>query len=239
MKIFCCYTQAHKTLLEKYFLRSLPTGFSVTSTELDIAGPGDFLSPEFLQCISRKVDLILESIKENPDQIIIWSDIDIQFFDLRPEMLVTQLGQHDIAFQREGARVRDVNTGFMVCRCNRASAAFFRKVRDGLQRIPTANEQLIVNLLLGQEHCDVLWTYLSPRFYARSHGWPPPHDIVLYHANNTPGRNGVRRKIDQFNELSLLRRHRVFALLLFFPKYAFRELVRLSGKYLPMPFSRH
>ena len=235
MKIFCCYTQAHKTLLENYFSRSLPAGFSVTSIELDIAGPGDYLSPEFLQCISRKVDLILQSIEENSDEIVIWSDIDIQFFDLQPEMLVNQLGNHDIAFQREGHRVTDVNTGFIVCRCNRATAAFFRKAKDGLKQIPTANEQLIINALLRQENCEVSWTYLSPGFYARSHGWPPPRNIVLYHANNTAGSNGVRRKIEQFDELSLLRRHRVLGLLFLFPKYALRKFVRLSRKCLTMP----
>ena len=99
-----------------------------------MAGFGDLLSPEFLQCISSKVDLILQSIEENRDQIVIWYDIDIQFFDLQPKMLLNQLGNHDIAFQREGHRVTDVNTGFIVCRCNRATAAFFKKVKDGLKQ---------------------------------------------------------------------------------------------------------
>jgi hypothetical protein len=227
MKLFCCFTPAHQVLFDKYFTPSVPKGFSIIPNCLAIEGTGDFLSSEFIQCIWQKIDLVLETLLQNTGDVIVWSDIDIQFFDLLPEALLTQLGAADIAFQREGHNTSDVNTGFFVCRCSERTIMFFQSVRDALRQNPSTNEQHVVNELLKRTVTDLEWTYLSFAFYARTHGWPPPRKLALYHANATAGSNGVQRKIMQFRELAFLRRFGIPALILTSIKYAPKRIYRL------------
>jgi len=231
VKLFCCYTPAHGVLFTDYFLPSVPRVFSVIPFKLEIQGAGDFLSREFIECICRKLDLILRSIRENDGDVIVWSDIDIQFVDVRPEILLEQLGEHDIAFQREGRKVTDINSGFLICRCHPRVAAFFARVKERLRQSMSTNEQYVINDLLREGGADVSWTYLPITYYARTHGWPPPRDLVLYHANATPGKNGVQKKIRQFRELDFLRRHRIPALIITSIKYAPKRLIRLASEF--------
>jgi len=231
MKIFCCYTPAHEILYRDWFLPTVPAGFEVVPAEIDLTGPGDFLSREFIECIGRKVELILASLRENAGAAIIWSDVDIRFFALDGDALLAQLGAHDIAFQREGKTVEDVNTGFFVCRCNARVEAFFEKVREGLRRNPATNEQYVINDLLKGGPGDISWTRLPLAYYARTHGWPPPKEMALYHANATPGKDGVALKIRQFREVDFVRRYGWPALVLTMIKYAPKRIRRLlAGK---------
>ena len=118
MKIFCCYTKAHERLLEEFFRPSLDPQFELQATRLGIAGPGDFLSPEFMECVREKMELILASLRKHDGQIIAWSDVDIVFLEPVAEKLrhLLESSDSDILFQREGMRGADVNTGFFVCR---------------------------------------------------------------------------------------------------------------------------
>jgi len=104
MKIYCCFTPAHEILLRQEFLPSIPETFSVHAESIEVAGPGDFLSPEFLHCINQKISLIIESLRTNLGDVIVWADIDIRVFSLSPSKLASELGEHDIAFQREGKK---------------------------------------------------------------------------------------------------------------------------------------
>ena len=214
MKIFCCYTKAHEPLLHDYFIPSLPADFDLHSTMLELSGPGDFLSAEYLACLHRKIDLVIASLLDHPGEIIAWSDIDIVF--LRPvaaelDTMLAGSGK-DILFQREGSRVADVNGGFYVLRAIPRITAFFEKVRESLAAHPGWLDQTAINQLLQDERCDLLWGYLPPAYYARTHGWPPPRDIALYHANETVGSDAVGRKIRQFQELQWVRKYGLPAL---------------------------
>ena len=206
MKLFCCFTPAHEILFRNYFLPSLPSVFSLQVERIEVAGPGDYLSPEFLQCINQKIQLVLESLAINQGEVIVWSDIDIQFFDLSEKDLLAHLGDHDIAFQRESKIGPAVNTGFFVCRSNHRVSAFFQEVEEGLRLNPSANEQFVVNELLRADSDDLSYTYLPFTYYARTQGWPPPMNLVLYHANFTVGAEGIAQKLQQFRELDFLRR---------------------------------
>lgn len=227
MKLYCCFTPAHRVLFDDYFSPTVPSEFSVRANKLEIAGAGDFLSSEFLDCIRQKMELILRSIAENAGEVIVWSDVDIQCFRLTPAELVEHLGDRDIVFQREGKTVSDVNTGFFVCRCNASTTAFFQRVRDGLQENRATNEQYFINDLLSEPNPGITWGYLPLSFYARTHGWPPPRDLAIYHANATAGANGVQRKITQFRELAFLRRFGVLGLMITSLKHAPKRIFRV------------
>ena len=126
-------------------------------------------------------------------------------------------------FQREARRYADVNAGFVVIRCSDRAGRFFARVREALAAHPGENEQRLLNRMLfgdavnnplsaarGAGAGEVEWGYLPWGFYARTHGWPPPRRLALYHANYTAGADAVGQKIRQFRELDRIRRHPVF-----------------------------
>jgi len=47
----------------------------------------------------------------------------------------------------------------------------------------------------------ISWGYLPRSFYARTHGWPPPRHLAIYHANYTKGQDGVGQKLAQLREV--------------------------------------
>jgi len=223
--LYCCYTPAHAGLYREIFLPSVPDGFEVRATEIPIEGPGDYLSREFLDCIRKKIDLVVRSIEENADDVIVWSDVDIRFFRLTDDGLRRELTSSgkEILFQRESPRMPDVNTGFFVCRCSPTLRKFFSTVREQLRNRADENEQMAVNRLLigrgyvkaaGKEpstrnpaHETALdWGYLPATFYARTHGWPPPKNPAIYHANYTKGADGIGQKFSQFKEIDVINR---------------------------------
>lgn len=267
MKIYCCYTPAHAVLFREIFLPSVPSGFEVMATEIEISGPGDYLSAEFLDCIRKKIDLVVRSIDENEGQLIVWSDVDIRFFDLTPDLLGVEMlsSDCDLLFQRESPRMADVNTGFLVCRCCQEVREFFCRVGEQLGCSPGENEQMVVNrILLGKEnglrgrddgtvlaesadpgassegrctnekiiagdhHNDrgpgLSWGYLPREFYARTHGWPPPRKLALYHANYTKGADGMGQKLTQFSEIDWIRRRGL-------PAWCWSILRRIPGRF--------
>jgi len=210
MHLFCCHTPAHRVLFENVFARSVPKGFELHSTLIEENGPGDFLSPEFLRCIRRKLVLILESLNQYEGEIVVWSDVDIRIVELEPEELKSDLESTgtDILFQRESPCLADVNTGFFVCRANDRVRSLFEQVQFLLNQNPTINEQMAMNQLLAQPNhpTAAVWNYLPKTYYARTHGWPPPRKLALYHANYTKGPDAIGQKLAQFRELeSLLR----------------------------------
>jgi len=208
MKIFCCYTPAHEVLLEDYFKPSLPADFELIAHPIQAAGPGDFLSPEFLECIRKKIDLVIRSLEENPGEIILWSDIDILFLRTSATALRTEFEESGkkILFQRESPSSREVNTGFILCRASEETLRFFETIRSRLLASPERNEQGIANDLLSEGY-PILWGHLPNDYYARTHGWPPAPSIRIYHANYTLGADGIGQKIKQFQQLRVMRKY--------------------------------
>jgi hypothetical protein len=208
MHLFCCFTPAHRILYEEVFAPSLPRGFQVHPTLIEEPGKGDFLSPEFLRCIRQKLTLIRDSLENHQGQILIWSDVDIRFVNLTPQSLIADFHStnSDIAFQRESPHLPDVNTGFFICRANPTVGALFHRVQALLAEKPAINEQMAMNQLLAGPNTPSTptWSHLPRAYYARTHGWPPPTALALYHANYTKGPNAIGQKLAQFRELETL-----------------------------------
>ena len=102
MKVSCCYTPSHNTLYHEDFLSTILAGFTVQSELIEMFGEGHYDSPQFVPCVVKKVDLILRSLCENVGSVIIWSDVDIRFYRLTPDIATTELGDRDIVFQAAG-----------------------------------------------------------------------------------------------------------------------------------------
>lgn len=207
MKLYCVYTPSHEGLLRDWFLPSLPGGLELVALPLQIEGRGDFLGVDFLQCIRDKIANLILSIRDNDGSWILWSDVDILFFERAPQALndvVAHAGATRVFFQRERATGREVNTGFMLMRCCDETRRFFEDLGARLLREPDKNEQAIANEML-REGVAINWELLPDDFVARSHGWPPPARMSIYHANCTMGPNGVMQKIRQFRQVREIR----------------------------------
>jgi hypothetical protein len=233
VKIFSCYTPSHHTLYHDDFLPTIPPGFTVQAEVIEMSGEGHYDSPQFVPCVVKKVDLILQSLRENDGDVIIWSDVDVQFHKLTPDIALAELGERDIAFQAAGVPATDINSGFFICRCNDHVVRFFAEVKRRLlnESAGEIEERVINKLLPIMSEQDLSWCYLPRSFYARSNYWPPPRDLVLYHANSTPGANGLELKHRQLREVALMQRYRLPVLVYTCIKYAPRRARRLWNQW--------
>ena len=131
----------------------------------------------------------------------------VRDFTAAVERMFDEDPQIDIAFQKERIEGGEVNTGFIALRCNERVKAFFKKVSRLMADHRDWNEQKVINDLIlndDQWRNDRLgWAYLPLSFYARTHGWPPLIDAVLYHANCTIGADGVGQKVRQFRKFAI------------------------------------
>lgn len=231
MKLYCCYTESHSRLFNDYFLPSIPPDLELVAHKLDMQGEDHFLSPRFLECITTKVRLIIDSLKASPGEGLIWSDVDILFFQFSSRQALALLEENgaDILFQRSCFHNKDANTGFFICRANPQTIAFFQSVEEQMRREPHRNEESIVNEKLHS--CPLKWTYLPNSFYVRSQGWPPPHDLTLYHAASTltQGPNGLQKKIRLFTEIQRIKKYGWPALILSCIWQARHRVVRWLG----------
>ena len=132
MKIYSCHTPSHRILYDEHYSKTLPAAFESHPNVLDIEGAGDFKSAGFLNTIRAKIGLIVDSLELCSGSTIVWSDVDIVFFDKAGDLLdqvVADAPDCDVFFQKEFSGNRtDVNTGFMVIRCNDRSRDFFSRL---------------------------------------------------------------------------------------------------------------
>lgn len=208
MKLFYCYSQSHELLLRQYFLPTLPASFEPEGFFCESPGNGDFKTPGYLDCIDFKVSKVLELLEQHAGGVFVMSDIDILFFrDPVPELERLLSGDTELLLQREGPRTADVNPGFFACRATPAVRGFFQQIVARMKVRGDRNEQFAANDLIHAGEVTVPWDYLPLTYYARTHGWPPPADAVLYHANFTPEAGGVHRKVEQFEEIRWVRKY--------------------------------
>jgi hypothetical protein len=182
---------------------------------------GDYATSSFKSFTRKKIQFIVDKIKQNWDDIIIWSDIDIQFFGQCTSLIMGVLADKDILFLAEHWPKKEINTGFIVIRCNSNSLSLFENVLSNNFEELKYHEQSAINGLLQSNAISIKWDILPKQFWAMSHGGNPPIDVVLHHANCTRRRlvNGQRigsleLKLKQMKEIrSYIEIRRKFKLL--------------------------
>jgi Nucleotide-diphospho-sugar transferase len=201
--LYVVITPSHRVLFDRFFLPSLDqTQFVLHAAELDQAGDGEFLADDFKRCILFKLDEIITSISRHDGQVIIWSDIDIQFFGMQAADILKPFEQPGLQFaaQRLNQETDLACGGFYAIRCCSESLDFFRAVRETTVSETHGNEQEAINLLLRRPEA-LHWQLLDARFYARSHGVRMPCPVVMHHATCILPGDAVRQKIKLLSEL--------------------------------------
>ena len=184
LPVYALYTPSHEVLVRDFFLPSLADDVELVLSSYQVEGPGDFLDHGFLQTIQQKLDLIIESVNRHDGQVIVWADVDIQFFDSFVAPVRELTSHYDLCFQAENSFNSEVNAGFAAMRCSADTRAFFERVKT-LALESGRNEQPVVNdLLAANETNGIVVGRFPPTFYAPTQG-PLPEELVLHHANGT------------------------------------------------------
>jgi len=188
MKLYVVYDDGSKTLKDKWFLRYIRDEWEINITHIDLPGPAysSFLTNRWKEIVRRKNETILKSIKDNLGAVIVWTDIDIQFFGECVPAINELIAGNDFLFQSEHGDINEVNIGFMVIRCSDESYNFWKTV---MERVAAGEwDQAAVNDMLRKGTARIRYNILPSKFWATSHHNAPPADIVLHHANDTPAR---------------------------------------------------
>lgn len=202
MKAYVLCTPTHENLLTEFLIPSLPSDVELTTVRgRQHCLNGNFMTAGWLQCMEEKVQMLLDAISENPNEILLHLDADIQFFTptVAP-ILIRLLGDATIAAQSDGYR-DDTNSfcgGFFVFRANNASHQLFTTVLR-LMREEKINDQHALNKAISVTECDA---DLLPAdlFWSPRELWNPEKSLSLplcaiaHHANWCVG---VEHKIKQ------------------------------------------
>ena len=195
MNFYTFYTDSHKKLYEDYFLSSFPKDeFNLVCEKFKQECPsGTYREEGWNLTMSKKIQLIIDGIKESWGEYIVHGDCDIQFFPPGiKEALLEEIQDNDIAFQSDGSKYC---AGFFICKANEESLYLFNQVKLNLNFFPDDQEAL--NHLISQ--LPIKRKTLSARFYtaARDNEWRvyageedikiTTDNILMHHANYTMG----------------------------------------------------
>jgi hypothetical protein len=171
-------------LYERFFVPSLDQSeFELQALWLEQEGTGEFLADDFKKCIRFKLSKIRESVQQNQGAIVIWSDIDIQFFGLRPGHILAYFdSETDFVAQRLNPFDSVVCGGFYAIRCSTKTEDFFDRVTEVTELETHGNEQEAINYLLQGASNLIRWRLFGTEFYASSHGIRIPYNARLHHA---------------------------------------------------------
>jgi hypothetical protein len=212
--IYAVITPSHRVLYERFFLPSLNQDqFDLHALDLEQEGKGEFLADDFKRCILFKLEQIIASIKRHEGTIIVWSDVDIQFFGLTASKMLAPFLDKDLLFavQKLARGRNDACGGFYAIKCNQQTLAFFEIVLQTTIHETNGNEQDAINLLL-QKAGAPKWEFLGPEFYARTHGVWLPKSAVIHHATCIVPGDAVAQKTQlleglvNFHQWSITRR---------------------------------
>ena len=148
MRIVSICSPSHEVLRDRWFLPTVPQGFKAEVSEVEQLCPtGEYGSQGWREATLAKFQPIKAAIADHPNELILFSDVDVRFFDLEPRHLVEELGDCDIAFQREDAKGQ-VCTGLFVFRANEAVAELVNAATDAI-RSGVTDDQVATNKVLG------------------------------------------------------------------------------------------
>ncbi len=185
MKLYSIYTEESRKLKD-IFINTIQDDWEINLVFWGKTGEdGNWGTESFGKLMRRKIEFIIDTVERNWNDIIIFSDIDIQFFRKCNNLIETAMENNDILFQAEHWPEKKINAGFIVTRCNQRTLDFFKSVSDLKLENLEFFEQSAMTEVLNRKAVDLKWDILPSQFWAMSHSNKPPRDIVLHHANCT------------------------------------------------------
>ena len=206
MRLFALYTRSHEPLFTSWFQPTIWPGADLQVDRIETLPGGLYRSEQWSAVIRRKLELIVSAMISHSGQLIIYSDVDVQFFCDPTAVLLNHLQGADIVFQQESP-FGNICTGFFAARCTPMIARFWRDVARLVQRSNgEMHDQDAVNELLSQPRHQKLSVALLPMTFLgggtqSGREWQVgrskldiPQNLVMHHANFA---KGMVAKVDQ------------------------------------------
>lgn len=220
MKVYTIYSESHREMYEMFnnSIHTLNPDLEIMADFINQDCPsGQYMSKGWVNTMARKLDCILHAIDAN--DTFIHSDVDIIFQKGVKDALLEELGDHDIAFQKDskskgasGNLQEWYCMGFFVCRPNARIKELFLKIKNTLDEFE-GNDQMALNHYIGgykndnpgHGWNDIKYKHLSDSFY--TFGLSPectgmpwegqefyiPENTYTFHANWTLGTDNKLR----------------------------------------------
>jgi hypothetical protein len=126
MKLYTHVTDSHRAMFEQWLKPGAEREFEVCVGTSPQYGSGHWDDPEWGRNTRRKAKTMLEAVEDNIDDILVWSDCDVQILKPVRERLLELLGDHDIAVSRNDHK--SACSGFYVVRCSLKTLSFFHEI---------------------------------------------------------------------------------------------------------------
>ena len=163
MKVLTMYSESHKPLLQ-YFLKTFPfeSGIELIIKFFDSKEQNSVcFTPIWKQAMMAKLDYIIEQLLmlKNND-ILLYSDIDVQFFNNIKADIETRLLQDgvNVLFMYDNP---SLCMGFFACKVNEMTLQFFKNIRKVVTRF--TSDQSACNKTFAQNYID--FNFLPPERY--------------------------------------------------------------------------
>jgi len=204
VRIYVLITPSHEPLFKKWFRPTLKDKYNLVIRRKAQGGAsGSYMGPGWTQATLKKVDLILDAIKENWGKPFIYSDVDIQFFQPTWPTLAALLEDNDMLIQQEKPHKQTCCTGFFVCVANERTQKIWQDVRSYMIEHAAGkrnDDQWGFNCSLGRNpelKCAKLpATFMSGFYWVAQHRIPK--GVIMHHANFTIG---VKNKMKQLAQV--------------------------------------
>jgi hypothetical protein len=181
LHLYTNYTKDYLDIYNDFFLASLQDDFVIHSTYRNTFS--QCWSTEYhWQCIFDMFEEMKTTIRLHDGEIIIRSDIDIQFFRPCEPEIRKAMEEADVAFTVGDESGKTVNGGFMGVRCNAKTFGMF----DYLSKIQATLLETKAAEHMCQKYLEkqgIPYRYFPRTFYCNTQGSPPESPLHLHHAN--------------------------------------------------------
>ena len=192
INIYSVATPEYFSLTNDFFIPTASKYFNVkifTNNNLSGSG-GNFLSEGWKEAVRFKLNCIINTIEENNDKIIVWSDSDVVFLDDPIKIMLEYIENFDVCgmSEREADQPNYINGGFLVIRCDKKTSFFWKSIlEEVINNDYGLYDQDAMNDLF--ENYDINVRSLPLSFWCEHRvycfGEKRPEKIIVYHHNQS------------------------------------------------------
>ena len=151
MRIYCYYTAVYQDLYDQWFGPSAALEYEVVVRRDADTKPVDYKDLGWISICRRKVDFIIEAVKDSWNQPFVFSDPDVQFLGPTSAQLSRLIRGKDLLFQREMPGPLWMCAGFFVCRGNARTLRFWQEVGAQMDETDDRDDQDCARRILMDE----------------------------------------------------------------------------------------
>lgn len=148
MRLYTLVTPSHEALYQQWLVGSLQDPYTcIAERAPQLCPKSQYKSPGWCATVRQKIGYIRQIISRGEDDVFIFCDADIQCFRPMDAEVHAAIASADLVLQRN-THGCEVCTGFMICRSNPRTLAFWQCVQETMERHPSFGDQDSVNYLL-------------------------------------------------------------------------------------------